>query len=105
MIRASTVTLVTPKTPGHGVYDAPELNERTVYCDVESVSRREMYEAMNHGMKPSWVLVLSDYAEYQDEETCIFEGKTYRILRTYVRQDHAIELTIERMTQYDIQHT
>lgn len=65
-------------------------------CDVQSVGMREVYEAMTHGHRPEWTLVLSDYAEYRDERTCVFEGTRYRIMRTYVRPDHRIELTIER---------
>lgn len=97
MIRASTVTLISTLPDAHGVYDAPALMEREVACDVESVTRIEAYTALNHGLHPSWVLVLSDYAEYDDEQTCRFEGKLYKILRTYTRPDHRIELVIERV--------
>ena len=102
MIRASTVTLISTLPDAHGVYDAPALLEREVACDVVSVSRNEAYAAMNHNLKPAWTLILSDYGEYQDEQTCRFEGNLYRIIRTYTRSDHRIELILERVTNHDV---
>lgn len=97
MIRPSAVTLISSLPDAHGIYDAPAPVEREVGCDVMSVSRAEMYEALSHGMHPTWVLILSDYAEYQDELMCRFEGSLYKILRTYVRPDSRIELTVEKV--------
>lgn len=102
MIRASTVTLISTLPESNGVYESPALSEREVPCDVMSVSRTEMYEALNHMHRPEWTLLLGDYREYQDEATCRFEDKLYKIIRTYVRTDHRIELVIERMTHYDV---
>lgn len=102
MIRPSAVTLISSLPDAHGVYDAPALAEREVGCDVQSVTRREAYEALSHDLHPEWVLILSDYAEYQDELTCRFEGKLYKIIRTYVRPDSRIELTIERVRGRDL---
>lgn len=102
MIRASVVTLIGAVPEANGVYDAPARAERTVYCDVQSVTRAEAYDALNHGLHPSLVLVLGDYAEYRDEMACRFEGKLYKVLRTYIRKDNRIELTVERVTNHDI---
>lgn len=99
MIRASAVTLISTLPDAHGIYDAPALEEREVACDVRSVSRTEAYEAMSHGLHPTWVLVLSDYAEYRGELACRFEGNLYKIIngRNYVRNDNKLELVIERV--------
>lgn len=102
MIRASVVTLVSAVPEAHGIYDSPAASTREVPCNVQSVGRREYYEAKSHGLSPEWVLVLGDYAEYNDELTCIFEGKHYKIVRTYTRSDNRIELTVERMTNHDL---
>lgn len=96
MIRSSTVTLITGAHEPRGAFVDPVETGREVYCDVQSVGMREAYEAMAHGHHPEWVLVLSDYGEYQGERICSFEGARYRIMRTYVRSDYAIELTLER---------
>lgn len=102
MIRASTVTLISALPDAHGVYDAPYLTDREVACDVQSVTRNEAYAALNHGLHPECVLVLSNYAEYQGETTCCFENYLYKILRTYIRPDQSIELVIERMRNHDV---
>lgn len=101
-IRSSVVTLVTRVPAPHGVYETPTETERTVYCTVQSVSRAEHYDALSHGLSPELVLVLSNYAEYQDESLCRFEGREYKVLRTYTRQDSAIELVLERVTNRDV---
>ena len=74
----------------------PAETSREVFCEVQSVGMREAYEAMSHGHHPEWTLVLSDYDEYRNERVCLFEGVRYRIMRTYVRSDFRIELTLER---------
>lgn len=89
--------LIAPLPESHGVHEAPALNKREVFCDVQSVTRMEAYEAMSHGHRPEVVLVLSDWAEYQGELRCEFEGRLYNILRTYTRTDHHIELVLERV--------
>lgn len=102
MIRSSTVTLIQMLPGSYGVYETPAETERIVPCDVQSVSRTEVYEAMTHGLHPELVLVLYDYAEYKNENVCAFEGQRYRIIRTYVRSDNAIELVIERMPEHGL---
>lgn len=101
-IRSSVVTLIAELPDAYGVYDTPAPSARTVPCEVASVTRNEAYAALSQGLHPQWVLTLSDYAEYQDEHTCAFEGKEYRIIRTYTRPDYGIELTIERVTNHDL---
>lgn len=96
MIRSSVVTLIAATPEPRGVFDTPVETERTVYCDVMSVGMRETYAAMASGYAPEIKLVLSDYAEYDGERKCRFEGVRYRILRTYIRDDMAIELVLER---------
>ena len=96
MIRASTVTLLTGAPEPRGVFQTPVETEREVYCEVMSVGMKETYEAMASGYAPEMKLVLRDYAEYQGERRCIFEGVRYRVLRTYIRNDYGIELVLER---------
>ena len=101
MIRASTVTLLKEVPKARGVYDAPDPEQREVACTVQSVYRQEFYAALSQGFTPSCVLILGNYAEYQDERECIFEGQRYKIIRPYVRPDNRIELTVERVTNDD----
>ena len=96
MIRASTVTLLTGTPEPRGVFQTPVETGRDVYCEVMSVGMKETYEAMASGYAPEVKLFLHDYAEYQRERCCIFEGIRYRILRSYIRNDYGIELVLER---------
>ena len=96
MIRSSTVTLLSGAPTPRGVFQTPVETEREVFCDVASVGMRETYEAMASGYMPEIKLVLSDYAEWQGERRCLFEGNRYRILRTYIRDDARMELVLER---------
>ena len=102
MIRASTVTLLQESPRARGVYDAPDPVQREVACTVQSVYRQEFYAALSQGYTPYCVLILGNYAEYQDERECIFEGQRYRIIRPYIRKDNKIELTIERVVNRDV---
>lgn len=102
MIRASAVTLLGEVPEAHGVYETATTPEREVACTVQSVYQQEFYAALSQGFKPSLVLVLGNYAEYDDERECIFEGKRYKIIRPYVRSDNKIELTLERVTNHDV---
>ena len=55
---------------------------RSVLCDVLSVTRSEHYQAAAHGLKPEIVFVVNRY-EYQGEKEVEFEGRGYRVMRTY----------------------
>lgn len=68
---------------------------RTVFCDVQSVSRSEWATAGQLGLKPE--LVATMFApDYQGEEVCELEGIAYGIYRTYVGRNERIELYLER---------
>ena len=94
-MRYDVITLIGEAPKAHGVFEQPNTTERTVFCTVRSVGMRETYEALAHDLRPEVVFELADYAEYQDEKTCRWNGKTYRILRTYVK-GQKIELTVQK---------
>lgn len=97
MVRMDTITLIKDNPTAHGVFDTRHsTTERTVFAEILSVSRSEFYSAHNNGLQPSYVFKLADEAEYDDELTCIYKGKQYRIIRTYVNSENGIELTVER---------
>lgn len=97
VIRTSEVTLLSPAPRARGVYDTAAENRRTVTCEVKNVTRAEAYEAMSHGHSPQWILDIGHYENYQDETSCLFEGKRYTVLRAYVTKNLHMELTIERL--------
>lgn len=92
----TVLTLVSEYQP-HGVYETPTETQRNVYCTVRSVGMSEAYKAMSNGMRPTFVFDLTDYTDYQGEKVCIYQGKRYRIVRTY-RNNQSIELTVEEAT-------
>ena len=69
---------------------------RDVFCEVRSVGMREKYQAQAVGLLPELVFVLADYYEYEDEQKLRYRGKEYRILRTYIKETHEIELVVTR---------
>jgi SPP1 family predicted phage head-tail adaptor len=97
MVRADVVILLGEDPKAHGVFDAPELTERKVYCEVKSVSQTEAYQARATGLNPEYRLVLSHSFEYKGEKRCRFRDVEYEIIRTYVNESDGIELTIQRV--------
>lgn len=96
MIRADVVTLLSDTPKAHGVFDPVIADERTVYCEVKSVSQNEVYQARATGLNPELRLVLSHSFEYQGEKRCVFRSVNYQIIRTYMNESDGIELTVQR---------
>lgn len=69
-------------------------SERTVMCEVHSVTRQEFFEAGRNGLNPEFQMtVFAD--DYEGERVCKYKGLQYGIYRTY-RTGDWIELYIER---------
>ncbi len=78
----------------------PAYTDRDVFVKPRSVSRADFYAAAQSGLKPSVVLVLSNYADYQGEKVVLFQGKEYTVIRVYQRPEKdAVELTLEERTE------
>lgn len=90
------LTLISEEQP-RGVLESVTETERQVFCTVESVSMSEAYKAMSNGLHPSFVFKLTDFADYNNEKICVYNGVRYRIIRTY-RRNQGIELTAEEVT-------
>lgn len=97
MICDDVCYLVREDPRAHGVFAG--RTEETVqrFCRVESVSRSEFWRAMQAGLAPSYVLRLSEAADYAGEKIVIFRERRWRVLRTYV-SEHEIELEIGEAT-------
>lgn len=94
MKRYSVLELISESEPVRGVFDVTTESNRTAFCEVRSVSRSETYQAMSVGVDVSVTFVLAVDAEYAGEKEILFEGRRYRVVRTYVSDD-GIELTCE----------
>ncbi len=73
----------------------PTETERTVYCDVRSVSYSEWFEGGRNGLNPEYQFTMFRY-DYDGEKICEFNGQRYSIYRTYITRDDSIELYAER---------
>ena len=97
MMFRDVITLVAENPAAHGVLDDVTETQKQVFCSVRSVGMTEAYQAMSNGLHPQFVFILSDYADYDGEKVAIYNGKRYRVIRTY-RQNQGIELTCEEAT-------
>lgn len=97
MMFRDVITLVSESPAAHGVLDEITETQKQVFCTVRSVGMSEAYQAMSNGLHPQFVFILSDYADYDGEKVAIYNGKRYRVIRTY-RQNQGMELTCEEVT-------
>lgn len=81
-------------------YRAGKLEEskREVLCSTRSIGMKEFYSANSTDFRPELKLVLADYLDYDEETLADYDGRRYRILRTY-RTGQQLELTLEREPQ------
>lgn len=93
MVRAEVITLFAEEP--HGVFDSHDVACRKVFAEIRSVRMSEFYKAMNEGIEPTYVFVLTDYVDYEDEKLCEYKGVLYDIVRTYVH-GQSIELTVKK---------
>ena len=70
--------------------------KREVFCQVRSVGMREKYQAQAVGLLPELTFILPDYYEYDDEQYVMYNEKTYRVIRTFVKDSHEIELVVTK---------
>ena len=69
--------------------------ERTVYCQVQSVTRNEFFEGGRNGLNPEYVFTMFS-GDYDGESIVEFKYNTYAVYRTYLRRTDTIELYCER---------
>ena len=70
--------------------------EVALLCGKKRVSRSEFYKANQAGLKPSLVVEIRNF-EYENQEFAKFEGKQYRILKTYPIDSEILELTLSEV--------
>lgn len=98
MMRAGVVDLISVDPVANGVGMDPAETVRRVYCTAKSIGMQEAYQAMATGLNPEIKIVLNHDFEYRDEPMLEYQGKRYKIIRTYVTEADGIELTCQRVT-------
>lgn len=77
----------------YGIEEMTET-ERTVFCEVASVSQAEFYQAANTEFNPEFRFTVF-FGDYEGESILAFNGNRYSIYRTY-RTGDDLELYAER---------
>lgn len=70
--------------------------EVTLLCRKKKITRSEFYQANQAGLKPSLVVEIRSF-EYENQEFAKFEGRQYRILKTYPINSEILELTLSEV--------
>lgn len=98
MMKAGAADLIALSPEAEGVGLDREETRRRVFCRARSIGMQEAYQAMATGLNPEIKIILAHDFEYQDEQELEYEGKRYKIIRTYVTEADGIELTCQRVT-------
>lgn len=92
MLWRDVIELVTVTYTTNSMGDPLEQkNSRTVYANKKSIRQSEFYQAMQTGLAPELMFEVRS-SDYQGEPWLKYEGKTYRIIRTYDRNGEITEL-------------
>lgn len=96
MDRSTVITLIseTYTTDEYGV-ERTTRTARTVFAQVDSVTRSEFFEAGRAGLNPEYRFTLF-FGDYAGETLVEYAGKTYSVYRTYIGRDDTLELYVER---------
>lgn len=95
MIRADVITLLSETA--HGVFESNTPTETTVFAEIQSVRQKEFYLALNDGIQPEYVFVLTDYADYGDQKLIRWNDILWDVVRTYTPVNgQTIELTVKK---------
>lgn len=74
----------------------PVRTERMVFCDVQSITRAEWYDAGRSGFKPDISFIMFG-PDYNGEDEVIFNGVKYSIYRTYIGRNETLELYCQKI--------
>ncbi|PZO95397.1 MAG: phage head-tail adapter protein [Streptococcus pyogenes] len=89
------ITLIAKKITGKDKLkqDINEEVKTKLLCLKRSITRSEFYQANQAGIRPSLIVDIHSF-EYEDQELAEFDGKRYRIIKTYPVDLEIIELTL-----------
>lgn len=90
------ITLLAKTTTVNAAGDVISITvSKDVFAEVSSISQSEFYQAQASGLKPEIKFILSDYRNYNNQKTLIYNSETYTVLRTY-RKNNQLEITAYR---------
>ena len=88
-----TLVAQTITTDQYGNEVATEV-ETTVFCEVDSITQSEFYQAANTELNPEYKFTIF-FGDYDGQPIVIHNGVRYAIYRTYRAGDN-LELYVER---------
>lgn len=97
MDRSNIITLISyPKVQDdNGVWRDSAPIERTVYCQVDSVTRAEFFSGGENGLKPEYRFTMF-FGDYNGERTVMYNGIAYSVYRTFHSRTDELELYVEK---------
>lgn len=96
MDRSDVINLIsiTQQQDEYGQWvDTP--TSKQVFCQVESVSQSEFFEAGRNGLNPQFKFTLFG-GDYDNEPLVEYKGNQYSVYRTYLTKSDKMELYVER---------
>lgn len=96
MDRSDVITLIkeTQTQDANGVW-RKTITERDVFCQVNSITRAEFYDAGRNGLNPEFSFSMF-FGDYDGERTVRYKDNTYGVYRTYHARTDVLELYVER---------
>lgn len=96
MDRSDVIHLITQTMTqdAYGVWH-PSETSRSVFCQVNSVTRSEFFDGGRNGLNPEYEFTVF-YGDYEGEPIVEYKGKRYSIYRTYLARNDTLELYAER---------
>jgi len=93
------ITLISINEEQDGIDVLEGIPERVdLAAKALSVGMKETYEAMSVGLKPEIVFEIADHLDYNGQNAIEFEGKKYKVLRTYGKKTgNELEITVTRL--------
>lgn len=96
MDRSDVITLIgeTLTQNSYGVWESTET-KTDVYCQVDSISQSEFFEAGRNGINPQYRFRMF-FGDYNNETIVEYRGLRYGVYRTYQGSTDTLELYVER---------
>lgn len=87
-----------------GIPQEKTVSERDVFCNINSVTRSEFFDAGRNGINPS-IMFTMFAGDYDGEQEIRYKGKAYSIYRTYFTQGNEVELYVTRKGGTNVKNT
>lgn len=96
MDRSDIITLITETvTADSSGVERTATASRTVFAQVDSITRSEFFEAGRSGLNPAFKFIVFA-GDYAGETIAEYKGKRYAVYRTYLARDDRMELYAQR---------